>query len=77
MSNFLKIVRNYEAMGELGRKIINHKKAVKNIQYNYELENEYQKQENRIEEFEKKLDETNKLWEKDPLLINEFWTGLS
>tara|TARA_B100001142_G_scaffold163280_1_gene163325 strand:- start:939 stop:1169 length:231 start_codon:yes stop_codon:yes gene_type:complete len=76
MSNFIKIVRNYENIYKLGHKIINHKDLVKKVAPN-KLDEEFRKQENRIQEFVKLTEKANEEWEKNPHSVNTYWTGLS
>ena len=76
MSNFIKIVKNYESICRLGHQIINHKDLVRRACPS-KLDEEFRKQDERIQEF---VDATNKAsteWEKSPYSINEYWTGLS
>lgn len=76
MSNFIKIVRNYEHVCRLGHKIINHKDFVRHAHPSV-LDKEFKKQEERIQEFIKATEKANKEWEKHPCTINTYWTGLS
>ena len=76
MSNFIKIVRNYENICKLGNKIINHKDLVKKVAPG-KLDEEFRKQENRIQEFVKLTEKANEEWEKNPHSVNTYWTGLS
>ena len=50
MSNFVKIVRNYEHICKLGKTIINHKDLVRRAPPT-KLDEEFRKQEERIQEF--------------------------
>ena len=52
MSNFIKIIRNYENICRLGHKIINHKDLVRRAAPD-KLDEEFKKQEDRIQEFVK------------------------
>ena len=76
MSNFIKIVRNYENICKLGRKIINHKDLVRRAAPE-KLDEEFRKQEERIQEFIKLTEKANTEWEKNPYSVNPYWTGLS
>ena len=76
MSNFIKIVRNYENIYRLGHKIINHKDLVRRAAPDT-LEEEFRKQEERIQEFIKLTEKANTEWEKNPYSVNPYWTGLS
>ena len=76
MSNFIKIVKNYESICRLGHQIINHKDLVRRACPS-KLDEEFRKQEERIQAF---VDATNKAyeeWKKNPYSINTYWTGLS
>ena len=76
MSNFIKIVKNYEHICRIGQQIISHKDLVRRACPS-KLDEEFRKQEDRIQEF---VDATNKAsteWEKSQYSINEYWTGLS
>ena len=76
MSNFIKIVKNYELICRLGHQIINHKDLVRRACPS-KLDEEFRKQEDRIQEFVNATNKASKEWEKSPHSINEFWTGLS
>ena len=41
------------------------------------LDEEFRKQEERIQEFVKITDKAYEDWEQNPYTINEYWTGLS
>lgn len=76
MSNFIKIVRNYENICKIGREIISHKELLKhttpiNIDY------EFHKQEERIQDFIELTKSTHDDWDKNQTSINEYWTGWS
>ncbi len=76
MSNFIKIVKNYELICRLGHQIINHKDLVRRACPS-KLDEEFRKQEDRIQEF---VDATNKAteeWKNDPHSINEYLNWLS
>jgi hypothetical protein len=76
MSNFIKIVKNYEQICRIGHQIINHKDLVRRACPS-KLDEEFRKQEERIQAF---VDATNKAdeeWKKNPYSINTYWTGLS
>ena len=76
MSNFVKIVRNYEQICKIGKEIINHKDFVRKVAP-VKLDEEFRKKEERIEEFVKITNKAHEEWEKNPYSINEYWTGLS
>ena len=76
MSNFIKIVRNYEQICRLGKEIINHKDFVRHVSPS-KLDKEWRKQENRIQEFVKLTNEANEEWKNNPYSVNEYWTGWS
>ena len=76
MSNFIKIVRNYEHICRLGKEIINHKDFVRRVSPS-KLDKEWRKQEDRIQEFVKLTNEANEEWKNNPYSVNEYWTGLS
>ena len=75
-SNFAKIVKNYEMVYRLGKEIINHKELVRRAPH-AKLQEEFKKQENRIQEFVNATDEAHKEWKKNPHAVNPYWTGLS
>ncbi len=76
MNNFAKIVRNYEAIGRLGREIVNHKDLVRRAAPS-KLDEEFQRQEERIQKFVNLTNTTNEAWKKNSYSVNEYWTGLS
>jgi len=76
MSNFVKIVRNYENISRIGKQIIDHKDLVRRAAP-HKLDEEFRKQEERIQEFVKITNEAHEEWDKNPYSINEYWTGLS
>ena len=76
MSNFIKIVRNYEKISRLGRQIIAHKDLARKIHPN-KLEEEFIQQELRIQEFISAVKRADKVWRDNPHVINSYWTGLS
>jgi hypothetical protein len=76
MSNFIKVVRNYEKVCKLGRDIIAHKDFVRKVKPD-KLEQEWAIQEARIQEFVKATNDANEEWKKNPCSVNEFWTGWS
>ena len=76
MSNFIKILRNYENVCRLGHKIIDHKDFIRRVPPE-KLSEEFEKQDKRIQEFVNILEKANKEWEKNPCAINTYWTGLS
>ena len=76
MSNFIKIIRNYENISRLGHKIINHKDLVRRAAPE-KLDEEFRKQEERIQQFVKLTDKAHEEWKKNPYSVNTYWTGLS
>ena len=76
MSNFIRIVKNYEKICKIGHQIINHKDLVRRAAPE-KLDEEFRKQENRIQEFVEITNKAHEQWEKNPYSINEYWTGLS
>ena len=76
MSNFIKIVKNYQNVCRLGQKIIDHKDFIRHVPPD-KLSEEFKKQEERIEEFINAINDANDEWEKHPCTINTYWTGLS
>ena len=76
MSNFVKIVRNYEQICRVGKEIINHKDLVRKAAP-AQLSEEFRKQEDRIQEFVEITNKAHEEWKKNPYSINEYWTGLS
>ena len=76
MSSFIKIVRNYEKIYRLGKEIINHKDLVRHVTP-AKLDEEFKKQEERIQNFVKLTDNAHKEMEKSPYAVNPYWTGLS
>jgi len=76
MSNFVKIVRNYEQICRVGKEIINHKDLVRKAAP-AQLSEEFRKQEDRIQEFVEITNKAHEEWKKNPYSINEYWTGWS
>ena len=76
MSSFIRVVKNHEKICRLGHQIINHKDLVRRAAAE-KLDEEFRKQENRIQEFVKITNKVHEEWEKNPYLINEYWWGLS
>ena len=74
--SFIRVVKNYEKIGRLGQQIINHKDLVRRVAPE-KWDEEFRKQENRIQEFVEITNKAHKEWEKNPYLINEYWWGLS
>ena len=74
--SFIRVVKNYEKIGRLGQQIINHKDLVRRTSPE-KWDEEFRKQENRIQEFVEITNKAHKEWEKNPYLINEYWWGLS
>ena len=76
MSNLIKIVRNYEHICRVGKQIINHKDLVRRAAPS-KLDEEFRKQEERIQEFVEITNKAHEEWKKNPHSVNEYWTGLS
>ena len=76
MSNFIKIVRNYEHICRVGKQIIKHKDLVRRAAPS-KLDEEFRKQEERIQEFVKITNEAHEEWKNNSYSVNEYWTGLS
>ena len=76
MASFKQVVKNYQTLTKLGQQIIQHKENIKHIKPS-QLENEFLKQEQRIEQFFEKADQTHTYWHKNSNHIHEVWTGLS
>ncbi len=74
--NFSTLVKNYGNLSRLGQEIIKHKNVISQVPKK-SLDAEFQKQEQRITDFIKTLEKTNTEWEKNPEIINKYWTGLS
>ena len=78
MDKFMRIVKKYKYLSELGEHIIQHSNIIKNyppstiISYRKHMD-----QENRIHEFIKVSESLHKEWEKNDQSINKYWTGLS
>tara|TARA_B100001287_G_C22640332_1_gene509788 strand:- start:835 stop:1065 length:231 start_codon:yes stop_codon:yes gene_type:complete len=76
MSNFIKIVRNYEHICRVGKQIIDHKDLVRRAAPS-KLDEEFKKQEERIQEFVEITNKAHEEWKKNPYSVNEYWTGWS
>ena len=74
--SFLRLINNYENISKLGREIIKHKEIISAIPKS-EIDIEFIKQENRIQEFSDAIERTNNEWKNNPELVNPYWTGLS
>lgn len=74
--SFLKILNNYKNIYKLGREIIKHKEIISTIPKS-DLDAEFMKQENRIQEFSDAIDNANKEWINNPESVHPYWTGLS
>ena len=72
--SFSHIVKNYGQIYRLGKQIIRHKKNINHFPKS-KLDNEFLKQETRIQKFTEKTNETNKIWESNQETINKYWTG--
>tara|TARA_Y100000817_G_C16389054_1_gene338141 strand:- start:251 stop:433 length:183 start_codon:yes stop_codon:yes gene_type:complete len=60
----------------VGKQIINHKDLVRRAAPS-KLDEEFRKQEERIQEFVEITNKAHEEWKKNPHSVNEFWTGLS
>jgi len=76
MSNFIKIVKNYENICRIGKEIINHKDLVRRA-CPTKLDDEFKKQEERINNFIKATEKAEEEWKTNPYSTNEYWTGWS
>tara|TARA_B100000513_G_scaffold93141_1_gene39255 strand:+ start:1047 stop:1280 length:234 start_codon:yes stop_codon:yes gene_type:complete len=74
--SFLRIVRNYENVVNIGKKIMEHKQVIVNVPKN-RLDEEFRKQEEMIDNFILKAEQADKEWKTNKTSINEYWTGLS
>lgn len=74
--SFVRIVRNYEKLFRVGQEIINHKDFVRKADPK-KLDEEFKKQEERIEIFAKEAENAHIEWKKNPYSTNPYWTGLS
>lgn len=71
---FEHILNNYRSIYRLGLKIINHKQQIKYVpSINVDYENN--KQQERIEKFEKMIKKSHREWKLNKRCINEYWTG--
>ncbi len=76
MSKFIRIVKNYEKICRIGNQIISHKDFVRRAPPE-KLNEEFRKQEKRIEDFIEVTNKADKEWKKHHNSINSYWTGLS
>jgi len=72
--SFVRIVNNYGRLHKLGKQIINHKKNVNHVP-KHKLERAFEKQEEKIREFEKLIKNSHNEWKKKQASINKYWTG--
>ena len=70
----MQILKNYENICHIGKKIIKHKKIINTIPKS-QLDIEFRNQEIRIEEFSDAIKKADKEW--NPNTLNKYWTGLS
>lgn len=63
MSSFAKIVRNYEEIYRIGKKIIKNKNLVRYIPSD-KLDEEFKKQDRLMKEFQKTIKKASLEWEK-------------
>tara|TARA_B110000208_G_scaffold45752_1_gene60634 strand:- start:322 stop:528 length:207 start_codon:yes stop_codon:yes gene_type:complete len=66
MSSFAKIVRNYEQIYRLGKKIIKRKNLVRYVSQD-KLDEEFKKQDRLMEEFGESIKKASLEWEKHQL----------
>jgi len=66
MSSFAKIVRNYEQIYSLGKKIIKRKNLVRYVSQD-KLDEEFKKQDRLMEEFGESIKKASLEWEKHQL----------
>ena len=66
MSSFAKIVRNYEQIYSLGKKIIKRKNLVRYVSQD-KLDEEFKKQDRFMEEFGESIKKASLEWEKHQL----------
>ena len=76
MKSFISVVNNYEKVYRIGKEIIKHKELVRKS-CPKKLDEEFRKQEFRIEQFIKATETADKEWKKNPYSINPYWTGYS
>ena len=72
--SFVRIVNNYGRLHKLGKQIIKHKKNVNHIPKN-KMDRAFEKQEEKIRQFEKLIKTSHNNWNKNKTSVNEFWTG--
>ena len=76
MNNFNRLVRMHSKLGNLGNKIIRHKKSIQKTR-NECLEIEFIKQENRIQKYYKLSEQIQRKHDEYLQGIHAYWTGLS
>jgi len=74
--SFVRIVNNYGKVFKLGREIIKHKEKICFIAPENKDE-EFIKQEKRIDDFFECIKKAESDWKKNKNSINTYWTGLS
>ena len=74
--SFVRVVKNYGKVFNLGKQIIKHKEAINFIPPE-KRDEEFIKQEKRIDEFFESIKNAEKDWKKNKDSINTYWTGLS
>ena len=72
--SFTHLIKQYGKIHTLGSKIIKHKKYINKVPKS-KIELEFQKQENRIQQFVKLINQTNSKWKNNQNTIDEYWTG--
>ena len=71
MSIFVKYLITYEKICEIGREIINNRKFLRHSHPSI-INKEYKKQNKRIKEFVRFVDESNQFWLNSPLIKNKY-----
>tara|TARA_Y100001970_G_scaffold231166_1_gene287257 strand:- start:41 stop:268 length:228 start_codon:yes stop_codon:yes gene_type:complete len=74
--SFTKIVKNYGRVFRLGQDIIKHKEKICFVAPEKKDE-EFIKQEKRIDDFFESIKKAENEWKKNQHSINSYWTGLS
>jgi hypothetical protein len=72
MSSFIKYVRNYEKICKIGNEIINNKDFLRHSHPSL-VNKEFQKQNKRIKEFVRLVNNSNDYWLNSPLNKNKYW----
>ena len=72
MSIVVKYLLIYEKICKIGREIINNRNFLRHSQPSI-ISKEYKKQNKRIKEFVRLVDESNQFWLNSPLNKNKYW----